>query len=425
MFVAAGLITVLCSTVGILKSSYLVKVPSILYQMVIPLLLGYESGKKCGGDAGGSAGALAAAAVILSGTALTMVSGVLAGAFAGFLLRVGVNRWGKRIPAGFEMLAGNLYLVAVGLISGLLSCVAVLPMMVWVEKAAMTAADVLIKTGLLPWTGILIEPMKVLFFNNWLNHGILLPLGLEQVRMAGSSVLFLLEENPGPGFGILAAYMLSHRRRREEMTSSLIIQMIGGIHELYFPYILSDLRLLAAVIAGAVAGNYCFWLTGCGLQGPASPGSVITILMMAERGHWPGLIMGILISAVVSGAAALLILKKSGIEKRGEEEKQTEADPIQGKDTGIMKIYFVCDAGMGSSAMASALFKKRLKAENMEQIQVFHVSADHIPEDADLIVCQKNFVSCLPATGHRCYAVESLTDMGSYDKLLGQLKGGL
>ena len=317
------------------------------------------------------------------------------------------------------------------------------------------------ESGLLPWSGVLVEPLKILFFNNWLNHGFLLPLGMEQVRTAGGSILFLLEENPGPGFGILAACALWAGTEKKDTASSLVIQMFGGIHEVYFPYVLADVRLLAAAVAGGVAGNYCFMLTNCRLRGPASPGSMITILMMAENGRWPGLVAGILVSAAVSFGVAWVILchpagnkgrsvntgpevrekrwadvgqeeqQETEIGPHPEERQETEAGPHPEEQAGPgkkgkaenMKIYFVCDAGMGSSAMASALFKKKLKAEGVSGMEVFHVSADRIPEDADVLVCQQSFASSLPDTGHPCFTVENLTDMGGYGKLLNWLKG--
>lgn len=451
LFVATGLLTALCSSVGELGMTRLQEVPSLLNYLVIPVLMGYQAGKKCGGDSGGLAGALAASAVVMTGTAAAFLASVLAGSCAGFLYHKGMNRLKDRIPPGFEMLAGNLYLVSTGLLSGLLAYCVLLPGAVWSEQLMSKGITLMMRAGLLPLVSFLVEPLKILFFNNWLNHGFLLPLGMEQAGPTGNSILFLLESNPGPGFGILAAYALICRNQRKETASSLIIEMFGGIHEVYFPYVLSDLKLLLAAMAGGIAGNYCFLSFGSGLSGPPSPGSVLTILMMADAKQWPGLLMGIGASAAVSCLLSCLILSRAGRYKRAdknvhkeEEDRQWEVEKglemkreglgqeedekltVQKRKEGAaIKIYFVCDAGMGSSAMASAMFKRKLK--NMDfsgEVEVFHVPADGLPEEADVIVCQKDFGVRLPQSGARRFEVESLVDMTCYHELFQWLKGG-
>ena len=365
LFVAAGLIAALCSTVSLAGVSYLNEVSQGLYQLVIPVMAGYKAGRKCGGDAGGLAGALAVSAVLMSGAVSAFTASILAGFVSGLIYRKGMERLEGVIPSGFEMLTGNLYLAFSGIFGGLLAFYLILPCSAWMEQLLTGGIAVMAESGILPWSGVLVEPLKILFFNNWLNHGFLLPLGMEQVHAAGGSILFLLEENPGPGFGILAA---------------------------------------------------------CAL---------------AETGRWFGLITGILISAAVSFGVSRVILchlagkKGHGVKTRPEVQEKIWMDEVQEKQPGPekkgkaenMRIYFVCDAGMGSSAMASALFKKKLKAEGVSGMEVFHVSADHIPEDADVLVCQKSFASSLPDTGHPCFTVENLADMGGYGKLLNWLKG--
>lgn len=423
LFVAAGVIAALGSTALGTELSYLEKLSEGVYSLVLPAMAGYKAGKKCGGDAGGLAGALAASAVLMTANGAAFMVSILAGCCSGCIYREGMKRLEKVIPAGFEMLAGNLYLAASGLFSGLAAYYVLLPSVMRTESLLSGGIAAMAGQGLLPWSGVLVEPLKILFLNNWLNHGLLLPLGLEQVREAGGSLLFLLEANPGPGFGLLAALALSRRAEKREMTSSLVIQMFGGIHEIYFPYVLTDLRLLAAVMAGGVAGNYCFMLMGCQLRGPASPGSIITILLVSAPKHWIALIAGILASAAVSFSLAWLILLRPSGKKEDSVEKEPARWTTGGGGMRNMKIYFVCDAGMGSSAMASSLFKKKLKAEGLEGIEVFHVPVDSIPEDADVLVCQQSFASRLPHTGLPCFTVENLVDMAGYEVLLKCLKG--
>lgn len=425
MFVAAGLSAALCSMAALTDISCLEQISGGLYGLVIPVMAGYKSGKKCGGDAGGLAGALAASAVLMSGTVSAFTASLLAGCCSGYIYKRGMERLERVIPSGFEMLTGNLHLALSGMAGGLMAYYIFLPLAACMEQVLAGGTARMAESGLLPWSSVLVEPLKILFFNNWLNHGFLLPLGVEQARAAGGSILFLLEENPGPGFGILAALALSRPgvRLKREMTSSLVIQMFGGIHEIYFPYVLADLRLLAAAMAGGIAGNYCFMLTGCRLRGPASPGSIITILLMSDSSHWIALTAGILVSAAVSFGLAWMIMEHPA-GTVGKPVGNRPEEPARGRwKAGTMKIYFVCDAGMGSSAMASALFKRKLKAEAIEGMEVFHVSADRIPGDADVLVCQQGFASSLPHTGLPCFAVENLTDMDAYTELLEWLKG--
>ncbi|WP_367567821.1 protein-N(pi)-phosphohistidine--sugar phosphotransferase [Lacrimispora sp.] len=422
LFVTAGLLSVFSA--GAFQNKYLFEMSNILSFLVIPVFMGYKAGTVCGGDAGGLAGTLAASAVVMTEPASAMILSAIAGSLAGFFCRKGLDRIKNRIPAGFEMLFTNLYLAGLGLLAGVFTYYLMIPLAAWLISFLGNGLSLMIKHGVIPLISFLVEPLKVIFFNNWINHGFFLPLGLEQLKVNSSSILFLLETNPGPGFGILLAHALIYKNMRKQMYSSLIIQSLGGIHEIYFPYVLSDIRLLAAAIAGSIAGNYCFMVTGSGLLGPASPGSVLTILIMADKSHWLGVIMGILISAAVTCLLSCLIMSGKKGKLVVEEENIQKDEGIQVKRIQQAKIYFVCDVGMGSSAMAGALFKKRLKLEGLTGIEVFHVSADRIPEDADVIVCQKSFARFLPEINKPCFTVENLTDMSGYKELLNWLMGG-
>ena len=396
----------------------------ILSSLVIPVFMGYKAGTMCGGEVGGLAGTLAASVVVMAEPVSAMILSVTAGGVAGFLCKKGLDRIKNWIPSGFEMLFSNLYLAFLGLLAGCAAYVLLIPEAEWMLEFLGNGLSLMIDRGIIPFISFVVEPLKIVFFNNWINHGIFLPLGLEQLKTQGSSILFLLETNPGPGFGILLAYTLVNRNMRKPMVSSLIIQFLGGIHEVYFPYVLSDIRLLAGAIAGSIAGNYCFMVTGSGLLGPASPGSIITILIMADKKHWLGIVMGISISAAVSCLLSCLILSGKGREPAIDKDKEPKVEEMPVKRMEHARIYFVCDVGLGSSAMASAIFKKKLRLEGLTDIEVFHVSVDRIPADADAVVCQKNFASSLPEINIPCFTVDNLTDMSGYKELLNWLKGG-
>ncbi|MDW2800210.1 protein-N(pi)-phosphohistidine--sugar phosphotransferase [Clostridium boliviensis] len=422
LFVTAGLLSVFSA--GIFQNEHLYEMSKILSSLVIPVFMGYKAGTMCGGEVGGLAGTLAASVVVMAEPVSAMILSVTAGGVAGFLCKKGLDRIKNWIPSGFEMLFSNLYLASLGLLAGGAAYVLLIPEAEWMLGFLGNGLSLMIDRGIIPFISFVVEPLKIIFFNNWINHGIFLPLGLEQLKTQGSSILFLLETNPGPGFGILLAYTLANRNIRKPMVSSLIIQFLGGIHEVYFPYILSDIRLLAGAIAGSIAGNYCFMVTGSGLLGPASPGSIITILIMADKKHWLGIVMGISISAAVSCFLSCLILSGRRREPAIDKDKEQKVEEMPVKRMEHAKIYFVCDVGLGSSAMASAIFKKKLRLEGLTGIEVFHVSVDRIPADADAIVCQKNFARSLPEINIPCFTVDNLTDMSGYKELLNWLMGG-
>ena len=424
LFVTAGLLPVFSA--GLFQNEHLYEMSNILSFLVIPVFMGYKAGTVCGGEVGGLAGTLAASAVVMTEPASAMILSALAGSIAGFLCRKGLDRIKDRIPAGFEMLVTNLYLAMLGLLAGALAYFLLIPVAEWMISLLGNGLSFMIEKGIIPFISLVVEPLKIIFFNNWINHGFFLPLGLEQMKTKGSSILFLLETNPGPGFGILLAHALVYRDMRKKMVSSLIIQSLGGIHEVYFPYVLSNIRLLPAAIAGSIVGNYCFMITGSGLLGPASPGSIITIMIMADKKHWLGTLMGILVSAAVTCLLACLIMSgKRGKADSQEETMQTDEEvQMKTKRMEHARIYFVCDVGMGSSAMAGALFKKRLKLEGLTGVEVFHVSADRIPADADVIVCQKDFARFISGIDKPCFTVDNLTDMSGYKELLNWLMGG-
>lgn len=417
LFVAAGIFMVFTSVTGRFQGSYLLRLPEVINVLVIPVFMGYLAGKKCGQDAGGLAGILAASVLVITGERVSLAAAVMAGGGSGFLYRKGMEKLEKRIPAGCMMLVNNLYLALTGIAVGGLACHFLIPAFLTVGNAMGRGTSWAMREWLVPLAGAVIEPLKILFLNNWINHGFLVPFGMAQVQAAGSSVLFLMETNPGPGAGILMAYAIMRRQKRRTAFSGLAIQVLGGIHEIYFPYVLSHPILLLAAIAGNIAGNYCFLLLDSGIMGVVSPGSVITILLMAAPGKWPGLIVGMTVSAAVSCLISCLILA-------GERDRKAEETVLVKQGEKMEHIYFVCDAGMGSSAMASALFKRKIKAEGIEGIQISHTAADSIPDDADAVVCQKNFAACLPDIKVRLFTVQNLTDMAEYEELIGLLRGG-
>jgi PTS system mannitol-specific IIC component len=156
---------------------------------------------------------------------------------------------------------------------------------------------------------LLIEPAKVLFLNNAINHGVLSPLGIIEAAEDGKSILFLLEPNPGPGLGILLAYWFwGPRALRPSVPAAIIIQFLGGIHEMYFPYVLMKPRLILAAMAGGAAGVLTFLITSAGLVATPSPGSIFAILAVTPRGGWFAVVLGVIVSTAVSLAVSGVLM---------------------------------------------------------------------------------------------------------------------
>ena len=257
-----------------------------------------------------------------------------------------------------------------------------------------SGAELVIRHGLLPLVSLFVEPAKVLFLNNAVNHGIFSPIGIEQARETGQSIMFLLETNPGPGLGVLLAYWLFGRgNARQSAPGAVIIQFFGGIHEIYFPYILARPVLIVAAIAGSAAGLLFFSLTDAGLVAPASPGSILSVLAMAPKGKTLIVLLGVVISAAVSLLVAAPFIRRAS-------KTETEGDPAVGKlpqsaagisphaaGRPVRKVIFACDAGMGSSALGATRFRRRLRDAGIG-VAVGNSAADRIPSDADVVVCQ-------------------------------------
>lgn len=249
--------------------------------------------------------------------------------------------------------------------------------------------------GILPLASIFIEPAKVLFLNNAINHGILSPMGIQQVSEVGKSIFFLLEANPGPGLGILLAYCIAGKgSAKSSAPGAVIIHFLGGIHEIYFPYILMNPLLIIATIAGGASGVFVFNLFGVGLTGPASPGSIISILMMCEKNSYIGLVLGVLVSTIISLVVALPLLKFAGKDTSLEEatakkdsmKKASKGQNVEIQKNGIIKIAFACDAGMGSSAMGATVLKKKIDKAGLKDIEVMHTPVSSIPSDINIVV---------------------------------------
>ena len=381
-FIAWGLITALFIETGWCPNEKLAQFVTPMSTVLLPLLIAYTGGSAVAGQRGGVIGAIATMGVIVGSDIPMFIGAMIVGPLAAWIIKKFDKAVEGHIKAGFEMLVNNFSL--------------------GMNSVMRAGVDVFVSHGLLPLASIFIEPAKVLFLNNAINHGILSPMGIQQVEETGKSIFFLLEANPGPGLGILLAYCIAGKgNAKSSAPGAVIIHFLGGIHEIYFPYILMNPLLLISVIAGGASGIFCFNLFNVGLTAPASPGSIIAIMMMAEKHSYFGLIVGVAVAALVSFAISVPILKFMGKDTSLEDaQRQKDAMKKQAKgiaaetaatvpaaNTGkVTKIAFACDAGMGSSAMGATVLKKKLAAAGLEGIEVIHTPVSSIPADVQIVV---------------------------------------
>ena len=401
-FIAWGLITALFIETGWCPNEKLAQFVTPMSTVLLPLLIAYTGGSAVAGQRGGVIGAIATMGVIVGSDIPMFIGAMIVGPLAAWIIKKFDKAVESHIKAGFEMLVNNFSLGIIGAILACLAMYGVAPLVTGMNSVMRAGVDVFVSHGLLPLAGIFIEPAKVLFLNNAINHGILSPMGIQQVEETGKSIFFLLEANPGPGLGILLAYCIAGKgNAKSSAPGAVIIHFLGGIHEIYFPYILMNPLLLISVIAGGASGIFCFNLFNVGLTAPASPGSIIAIMMMAEKHSYFGLIVGVAVAALVSFAISVPILKFMGKDTSLEDaQRQKDAMKKQAKgiaaetaatvpaaNTGkVTKIAFACDAGMGSSAMGATVLKKKLAAAGLEGIEVIHTPVSSIPADVQIVV---------------------------------------
>ena len=387
-FIAWGFITAFFIASGWFPNEKLAGLVDPMLKYLLPILVGYTGGKVVAGVRGGVIGSIATMGVIVGADIPMFIGAMIMGPLSGYIIKKFDKAVEGKVPAGFEMLVNNFSVGIIGMILAIVGFYAVGPFVVMMTGVLKGGVEFIISKGLLPLVSIFIEPAKVLFLNNAINHGIIGPIGIEQAQNMGKSIMFLLESNPGPGLGVLLAYwMCSKGAMKESAPGAAIIHALGGIHEIYFPYVLMNPLLLLAPIAGSAAGILVFSIFKVGLVATPSPGSIFAILALAPKGEMLGVLLGILAATAVSFLVAAPLVKKvaNNMEDETKEESNLESNVDVIKRDVINKIVFACDAGMGSSAMGATKFRNRIKKLGLN-IEVTNSSVDTIPSDADLVV---------------------------------------
>ncbi|HEO8420189.1 PTS mannitol transporter subunit IICB [Niallia sp. FSL W8-0635] len=448
-FIAWGLITALFIPTGWTPNADLAQLVDPMIKYLLPLLIGYTGGKMVYAERGGVVGAIAAMGVIVGADIPMFLGAMVMGPLGGFLIKKVDDLFRGKIKAGFEMLVNNFSAGILGAIIAIIGFKYIGPIVEGLSSFLSSGVELIVDAKLLPLASIFIEPAKVLFLNNAINQGILGPIGVEQAKEVGKSILFLLEANPGPGFGVLLAYCIFGRgTSKQTAPGAAIIHFLGGIHEIYFPYILMKPAMLLAVIAGGMGGVFTFTLFDAGLVATPSPGSIIALMAMAPKGQHLGVIAGVVVATIISFVIAAIILKTSKDKEEDISAATEKMEALKGKKSSVAsaitetaatpkaadatefdyqsvkKVIFACDAGMGSSAMGASIMRNKVKKAGIEGVDVTNTSIANLPSDADLVITHKDLtdraVAKLPNAHH--VSVENFMNSPKYDEIIEKLK---
>lgn len=424
--------------------------PMITY--LLPLLIGYTGGKMVHDVRGGVVGAIGTMGVIVGAGIPMFIGAMIMGPLGGWTMKKLDSIWEGKIRPGFEMLVNNFSAGIWGALLAMLGFYGISPLVQAFSAGAGNVVQFLVNNGLLPLTSIFIEPAKVLFLNNAINHGVLTPLGVQQSLDQGKSILFLLEANPGPGLGILLAYMFFGKGlAKASAPGAAIIHFFGGIHEIYFPYVLMKPILILAAIGGGMTGIATLALTNSGLVAPAAPGSIIAVIAQTSRDSYFGVILSVVLAATVSFLIASVILKASKTPVGETEEDSLSAatsrmESMKGKKSSvssvltggaagagggtavmagpIKNIVFACDAGMGSSAMGASVLRNKIKAAGFPDVKVTNASIANLTDNYDVVITHQDLTErARPVTSSAAhFSVDNFMSSPRYDEIVELVK---
>lgn len=451
-FIGFGLITAFFLETGWTPNAKLAKLITPILNSLLPILIGHTGGKMTGGDRGGVIGALVTmgAIVAVDGTPMFLAAMIL-GPISGWCIKKFDQAVDGKIPSGFEMIVNNFSL---GIIGAILCCIAMLvfgPVMETVTSVLTGGVNWIVDHNALPLSAIFVEPAKVLFLNNALDHGIFGPIGYEQVKTLGHSALFMLVPNPGAGLGLLLAYWFFGKGEMKEAAPGMIlIHFFGGIHEVYFPYVLSNPLTIIGMIGGGIVGTGTLTVLNAETVATPSPGSIFSVLALSPKSCMLGVILSVVLSCAVSfvlnaffvkrmvskgGDTSLgeSVIPKEAMGNSGSTESETAAATndsslgVAGVDIkNIKKIVVACDAGMGSSAMSAAALKKKVKAADLP-IDVINTAISRIPDDADLVITHIELTGTAKAAqpNKQHLSISNYLKAPEYDELVERFKNEL
>ncbi|AJF70800.1 PTS mannitol transporter subunit IICBA [Raoultella terrigena] len=440
-FIAWGIITALFIPTGWLPSETLAKLVGPMITYLLPLLIGYTGGKLIGGERGGVVGAITTMGVIVGADMPMFLGAMIAGPLGGWAIKHFDSWVDGKIKSGFEMLVNNFSAGIIGMILAILAFLGIGPAVEVLSKILAAGVNFMVVHDMLPLASIFVEPAKILFLNNAINHGIFSPLGIQQSHELGKSIFFLIEANPGPGMGVLLAYMFFGRgNAKQSAGGAAIIHFLGGIHEIYFPYVLMNPRLILAVILGGMTGVFTLTILNGGLVSPASPGSILAVLAMTPKGAYFANIAAIVAAMAVSFVVSAILLKTSKVKEEDDIDAATRrmqdmksaskgaATPLAAGDVAndlshVRKIIVACDAGMGSSAMGAGVLRKKVQDAGLGNISVTNCAINNLPPDVDLVITHRDLTERamrqVPQAQH--ISLTNFLDSGLYTSLTERL----
>ncbi|WP_072312773.1 PTS mannitol transporter subunit IICB [Agrococcus sp. Marseille-P2731] len=486
--IAWGIITALFIDVGPFPNADLASIVGPTIHYLLPILIAGTGGRMVYDTRGAVVGAFAVMGAIAGSDLLIaafneanppaegaaelgqvhmFIGAMILGPLSAWVMKQLDKLWDGKVKAGFEMLVNMFSAGIVAFLMGLFGFYVVAPVVNWIMTVVGGAVGWLVETGLLPIASLLIEPAKVFFLNNAINHGVLTPLGTTDVATDGKSILFLLEANPGPGLGLLLAFaVFGVGAARATAPGAAIISFAGGIHEVYFPYALMKPTLIIALVLGGASGVATNMLLGTGLAGPAAPGSIFAVGVQAALvggGNLVGVLLSVVIATAVTFAVAAVILRasrKRDLEREGagdlsaaiaktEAAKGRKSEHLSNLAAGgaaaggaaaatavetnepavaaepIRRIVFACDAGMGSSAMGASVLRSKIKKAGIEGVDVTNVSIANLDGTEDLIVTHQDLTArARQRNDHATHvSVDNFMNSPKYDdvvKLVGE-----
>ena len=431
-FIAWGFITAIFIPTGWYPNETVAKLVTPMITYLLPLLIGYTGGKLVHGERGAVVGAITTMGVVV-GSAIPMFLGaMIVGPLGGWVIKKFDKAVDGKIKSGFEMLVNNFSAGIIGMLLALLSFFAIGPSVVVASNVLASGVDYMVQHNLLPLTSIIVEPAKILFLNNAINHGVFSPLGIQQAAEHAQSIFFLIEANPGPGLGLLLAYMFFGKGAAKGSASgAAIIHFFGGIHEIYFPYVLMNPRLIIAMICGGMTGVFTLTIFDAGLSSPASPGSIIAVLAVTPKDSLLGVIISVIAAASVTFLVAAVLLKTTKSTDKSLEEAKSDVTAMKSEAKGesgkldlanVKKIIVACDAGMGSSAMGAGVLRKKIEDAHLG-INVTNLAINNLPTDADIVITHKDLTARAKQYAPNAYHI-SLTnflDSNLYANLVNDL----
>lgn len=439
VFIGWGILTALFIPKGWYPNAYLNELVDPILKYLLPALIGYTAGYNVHQRRGGVIGAFATMGMVIGSEVTMLVGGMIMGPLAAWILKKFDKAVEGKVKTGLEMLVDNFALGLIGVLLCILGYAVAAPMMTAIQNVLASGVNFMTDHNLLPLTALFVQPAQVLFLNNAINHGILVPLGVQQAAEAGKSVLFLIEANGAYWVGLVAAFaVFGSGVAKKSAPGAVIIQFFGGIAETCFPYCL----MMPQTILGPIAGNIfsIFILTnfGGGAVGPPSPGSVFAFYMMTPRSCMLVNTIAYFGSLAVSFAVTGFIIKLSDkpqpettLERKNTESepsgsvpRQALADMASGSIRELNKVIFACDAGMGSSAMGVSILRTRLQKAGMSP-SISHVAVAEIPPDADVVVTNENLAQrALDTTKGKMpiLTIQNFMDQKEYDRIVVQIK---